>query len=93
MGKVILEKDFYLVQEKLVKIMREILTDLPANISSERNIDTYVEFTSLEAIEIIAYIENEFQIEIEDELLGVGFLTSIREMTHVVYKYIKEKEQ
>lgn len=65
---------------------------LPDDIQYSERIDSYIEYTSLEAVEIIAYVEDEFQIEIEDELLGMEFISSIEEMADIIYQYTKEKD-
>ncbi len=82
------------IRNSVRKILYEVLGKhgLPDDIQYSERIDSYIEYTSLEAVEIIAYVEDEFQIEIEDELLGMEFISSIEEMADIIYQYTKEKD-
>lgn len=68
-----------------VKIMNIITETLKEKISIDRIgeddlISDISGLTSLEAIEIVAYMENEFGIEIEDENLTVSFISTINNL-------------
>ncbi len=82
------------IRNSVRKILYEVLGKhgLPDDIQYSERIDSYIEYTSLEAVEIIAYVEDEFQIEIEDELLGMEFISSIEEMADIIYQYTQEKD-
>ena len=74
------------IEKKLYQILYEVLGDkgFHKDIHNNEKILDYAECTSLQAIEIIAYIENEFEIEIEDEYLGLNFIETIDSMREFI---------
>ncbi len=80
------------IEEHVRKILFDVfegdqfLKENAASINSDVHLEEVVDFSSLEAVEIIAYIEETFQIEVDDDDLNINFITSITN----ICKYIEE---
>lgn len=68
------------VKNKIIEIIMKALEgriDIDTNINDKEDLVSALGINSIEAIEIIVRLENEFDIEVDDTELSVDFLRNI----------------
>jgi acyl carrier protein len=81
--------DRAIVKEKILRILNDTIGREYSlcNLSDLMPIREIAAISSITAIEIIAYLENEFEIEVDDENLHEGFISNVEQLT----SYVTEK--
>lgn len=76
------------VQNKIIEILSSTLNERfsLSDVKEDDKVAEILNINSIEAIEIIVRVENEFDIEIDDEDLSINFLQSINYVTDYVMK-------
>jgi acyl carrier protein len=71
---------------KIMEIMKEALKERidPGGINEHTNLINEIGLNSLEGLEILVRIENEFQIEIDDEDLSIDLMSTISNLMDYV---------
>lgn len=84
------EKKFMLIEHKIKKIMVEYLMEEEnADVDAVTNLDELA-INSIDALELLILIEQEFQIEIADEDLNMELLSDLEYLTDYVLDRVSD---
>lgn len=70
--------------KEVIKIVLEDRVEVEVNISNEEDLVSLLGINSIEAIEIIVRLENEFDMEVDDADLSVDFLKNIDSIANYI---------
>ncbi|MCL2253050.1 MAG: phosphopantetheine-binding protein [Lachnospiraceae bacterium] len=76
------------VQEKICKLAEDLFQKEIVNVDENANLYSYFEMTSIDVLQYLLSIENEFDFEFEDEYLNENILYEISSLTSYVMENV-----